>query len=176
MDIEPTLLSERDANDADSLVSTNDPDTTGNEQTWPTEEEMQDAEAVGPASEASEYKIPDAKKGTTPRRVRRIPKGMSEYQASWIVDEDDEEGEDDGGDGAGAGGSDVGMDGDAQEQDDEEAEEEMVDMPAPEDDDGDGDMDMDTASRKSVAFKDLDMEEESRQCVFTHYPNLYSIS
>ncbi|PCH37404.1 hypothetical protein WOLCODRAFT_158123 [Wolfiporia cocos MD-104 SS10] len=49
----------------------------------------------------------------TSKRVRRIPKGTNEYQATWIVDETDDEDED------GEGGSEVGKN-DAQEEEEEE--------------------------------------------------------
>lgn len=67
---------------ADDLTATNDPDLMANEQTWPTEEEMAGA---GSAS------------GTDgPKRMKRVPKGTSAYQAAWIVDDDeDEDGDDD---------------------------------------------------------------------------------
>lgn len=42
------------------------------EQTWPTAEELMEAE----------------EKRKTHKLVKRIPKGMSEYQASWILDSD----------------------------------------------------------------------------------------
>ena len=41
------------------------------EQTWPTEEEMMEAEK-------------EAKEKT--KRVIKVPKGTSEYQAAWIMD------------------------------------------------------------------------------------------
>jgi len=53
----------------ESLVTENVPDLLLNEQTWPTPEELANA----------------------PKK-KRVPKGTSSYQASWIVDEDDEEG------------------------------------------------------------------------------------
>ncbi|THH14590.1 hypothetical protein EW146_g5757 [Bondarzewia mesenterica] len=143
IDVEPVVLAEPDADDADSLVSTNDPDDMANEQTWPTEEEMRDADDMN--DEIAD--LPEAEKGTTRKAVKRVPKGMSEYQAAWIVDDDDD-------------GDDV--DGDGESKEDEEMEEmeqeEMVDMPVPEEDN-----EMDASSRKSVAFKDLDVEEEDRQ-------------
>lgn len=145
MDVEPSVLAEPDTADADSLVSSNEPDDLANEQTWPTEEEMKD---VGPIAEGG---LPDAASGTTPKTVRRIPKGMSEYQAAWIIDEEEEgeEGEGDAED-EDAGGSEYEM---APEE-----PEEMVDMPM--------DDDMATDSRRSVvAFQDLDAEEEERQSV-----------
>ncbi|KAJ7354686.1 ribosome biogenesis protein tsr1 [Mycena albidolilacea] len=140
MEVEPGVLCEA-GDDADSLVSSNDPDDMANEQTWPTEEEMQGADAA-PAEPA----LPDAKQGTTPRVVRRIPKGMSQYQAAWIIDEEEDDGED--GDDK-SGGEDEEM-GDAGE---EEEAEEMQDMPVEEDHE----------MERSVAFQDLDNEEEAKQ-------------
>jgi len=140
MDIEPVLLIEPDPSSADSLVSSNDPDDLANEQTWPTEEEMN-----GMADDIQQ-EIPEAVNGTTPKAVRRIPKGMSEYQAAWIVDEDDDdEGEDD--DEKKEGGDEVEMD--------VMQEEEMEDMPM---DDAQTDVD-----RRDVHFEDLDLEEEEKQ-------------
>ncbi|KAJ7646804.1 ribosome biogenesis protein tsr1 [Roridomyces roridus] len=140
MEVEPALLCEA-GDDADSLVSSNDPDDMANEQTWPTEEEMQGAEAAA----AAEAAIPDAKQGTTPKVVRRIPKGMSEYQASWIIDESEDDADDD-------------RRSDNEMMDAvEEEEEEMQDMPVEED------HEMETDSRRSVAFQDLDNEEEAKQ-------------
>ena len=138
MDVEPQLLAEPDESSADSLVSSNDPDDMANEQTWPTEEEMQSA-PNGYGNDA----IPDAKVGTTPKAVRKVPKGTSEYQAAWIVDDDDEDEE--GGDNE-EGTGEVEM---------EEAEE-MVDL-VPDD------TEMETDVGRSVAFEDLDDDEEARQ-------------
>ncbi|TDL26092.1 ribosome biogenesis protein tsr1 [Rickenella mellea] len=152
MEVEPTVLAERDDGDGESLISENEPDTMANEQTWPTEDDMKMQGEVVKEGENGDP-IPDAEKGTTPRRVRRVPKGMSEYQASWIVDDDDvdDEGDEDGEENESA----MGM-----EDDGVEEEEEMVDMPHRDDD---VEMDIESSSRKSVAFKDLDLEEESRQ-------------
>ncbi|KAJ7594449.1 ribosome biogenesis protein tsr1 [Mycena floridula] len=140
MDIEPIILAEPVPSSADSLVSTNDPDDMANEQTWPTEEEMQGVDSVmGPPA------LPDAHSGTTPKRVRRIPKGMSEYQASWIVDDEDEDDED-------------GIeDGEQKENHDSEPEEEMEDLPMEQDDA------TDAGDTRSVMFQDLDQDEEEAQ-------------
>lgn len=43
------------------------------EQTWPTEEELAEAE----------------KRMAPKKRIKRVPKGTSEYQAAWIVESDD---------------------------------------------------------------------------------------
>ncbi|KAI0066003.1 ribosome biogenesis protein tsr1 [Artomyces pyxidatus] len=136
MEVEPTVLAEPDHDSADSLVSSNDPDDMANEQTWPTEEEMQD---VSTLEGASGSELPEAGKGTTPKAVRRIPKGMSEYQSAWIIDESGDED----------------YDGPRETDGDMEVEtEEMVDIP---------DDDVETDSRKNVTFQDLDVEEEARQ-------------
>ncbi|OSX65953.1 hypothetical protein POSPLADRAFT_1064547 [Postia placenta MAD-698-R-SB12] len=144
MDVESVVLAEPSTSDADSLVSSNDPDDMANEQTWPTEEEMNDAQN----GEDPSHAIPDAQDGTTPKRVRKKPKGMSEYQAAWIVDESDEE---DGGDEEEHEGEDQG---EVEMQDVDE--EEMVELK-------EEDNDLETDGRRSVAFQDLDMEEEDRQ-------------
>ena len=141
MEVEPTVLAEPDPSDADSLVSSNDPDDLGNEQTWPTEEEMQGSGAV---SQSADGTLPDATTGTTPKIVKRIPKGMSEYQAAWIIDEDNDD-DDVADDGSQAGMEDV-------------EDEEMVDMPIHIDGE-----EIELDSRKSVAFQDLEAEEEEKQ-------------
>lgn len=141
MEVEPTLLQEADTSSADSLVSSNDPDDMANEQTWPTEEEMRNpGEAHGEA-------LPDASSGTTPKVVKRVPKGTSEYQAAWIVDESDEEGDDGQDDGSESGIKDP-------------AEVHMEDSMAAEHEEQ---VEVEMESRKSVTFEDLDMEEETKQ-------------
>ena len=143
MDVSPSLLAEPDVEDADSLVSSNEPDDLANEQTWPTDEEMSRSPHLG----RTETVIPDAQKGTTPKAVRRVPKGTSEYQAAWIVDESDEDDIEEEGSGDG-----VGMNDSADE------EEEMVELA--------DDVEMATDGRKSAAFEDFedfDMDEEDQQ-------------
>ncbi|KAG1763801.1 hypothetical protein EDD22DRAFT_1042766 [Suillus occidentalis] len=110
---------ERVPSSADSLVSTNVADDMANEQTWPTEEEMAE--------------------GTTPKRIKRIPKGMTEYQASWIVDESEDEDQDEERDGEGG---------------PIDEDEEMV---------LDDALDMESERKSVVAFQELDMEEEQKQ-------------
>lgn len=61
------------------LVRENEVDPLDAEQTWPTEEELAEAEAAN-------------------KQRRRVPKGTSDYQAAWIVDEAfSDESEDEGG-------------------------------------------------------------------------------
>ncbi|EJF65420.1 ribosome biogenesis protein tsr1 [Dichomitus squalens LYAD-421 SS1] len=143
MDVEPQLLAEPDASSADSLVSSNDPDDMANEQTWPTEEEMRGASNGNGHPDA----VPDAKTGTTPKAVRKVPKGTSEYQAAWIIDESDEEDAEGSGEGEGGEHGEVEM----------EEVEEMEEIPATEG------TEMDVDDKRSVAFQDLDEAEEARQ-------------
>ncbi|KAF9236639.1 ribosome biogenesis protein tsr1 [Melanogaster broomeanus] len=146
MEIEPQVLSERVPSSADSMISTNVLDDMTNEQTWPTEEEM--AGAAPRDGDTDDVEVPNAKKGTTPKRIKRVPKGMSEYQASWIVDESDDDGEDDREDG--------------NDHNDEIAveDEEMVPI--------DETMDVESERKSVVAFQDLDVEDEEKQLLDWH--------
>ncbi|XP_066992121.2 pre-rRNA-processing protein TSR1 homolog [Anabrus simplex] len=72
---EDRLLEQADPARQESLVSENIPDPMDAEQTWPTAEELKDAE--------------DERKAK--KLVKKIPKGMSDYQAAWIPDCDAEE-------------------------------------------------------------------------------------
>jgi pre-rRNA-processing protein TSR1 len=148
MDVEPQVLSER-TNDGDSLISRLEPDTLLNEQTWPTDEEMQGVS--GPSNGPA---LPPTKNGTTPKAVRKVPKGTSAYQAAWIVESDDEDEVDD-------------TDGSESEGDERyvDAEEGYDAYPEPVEM-VDEEEEIDTR-KGSVAFADLDLEEEGRQCV--HY-------
>jgi len=59
----------------DNLISENEPDIMDGEQTWPTAEELQEAES----------RIGD--NAGVKKLMKKVPKGTSEYQASWILDE-----------------------------------------------------------------------------------------
>ena len=138
--VEPGTISVPDLEDADSLVSSNDPDDMQNEQTWPTEEEMQDD---SPRDLAREL-IPEGAPGTTPRAIRRVPKGTSAYQAAWIIDEDEEDEE---------------CTGDENESVQDGNAEDQVEVPAQIEDE----MEVEGHDSKDVAFQDLDEEEENMQ-------------
>ncbi|XP_073288209.1 uncharacterized protein [Primulina huaijiensis] len=71
----------------DSLVIENIPDVLAGEQTWPTEAEMAEADKY-----EEEMRV----------KKKRLPKGTSEYQAAWIIDDSDDDypdSDEDGGDG-----------------------------------------------------------------------------
>eukprot|EP00873_Tetraselmis_striata_P008947 jgi/Tetstr1/429211/TSEL_019163.t1 len=80
------------------------PNPLEGEQTWPTEEELQEAEAANQKCQ----------------RKRRLPKGTSEYQAAWIPDYDNGGEEADGKDKEG----DAAMDGQGSCKEEGEGEEE----------------------------------------------------
>ncbi|KFV98825.1 Pre-rRNA-processing protein TSR1, partial [Eurypyga helias] len=81
MEEDVKVLMKADPSKQESLQSEVVPDPMEGEQTWPTEEELLEAEASLKAS----------------RRVVKVPKGTSKYQAAWIVD-DGEEGNQEGDD------------------------------------------------------------------------------
>ncbi|KAH9292333.1 hypothetical protein KI387_042476, partial [Taxus chinensis] len=64
------------------IVVENVPDPLAGEQTWPTKEELAEA---------------DKNSGQKKLKKRALPRGMSDYQAAWIVDETDDENDTDDG-------------------------------------------------------------------------------
>jgi len=60
----------------EDLVTENTPDGMDGEQTWPTDEELKEAET------------------NVKKRTRKVPKGTSEYQAAWILEDGEDEDED----------------------------------------------------------------------------------
>jgi len=70
------VLMKADPSCRESLQTEAEVDPMDGEQTWPTESELLEAE--------------EARKN---KRVMKVPKGTSDYQATWIVDEDDENGD-----------------------------------------------------------------------------------
>ncbi|XP_076033995.1 pre-rRNA-processing protein TSR1 homolog isoform X2 [Oratosquilla oratoria] len=75
---EPQLLERADPEKQVSLISVNEVDPMEGEQTWPTAEELAEAEAEQKAQ----------------KKTKRVPKGTSEYQAAWILDEDEDDADD----------------------------------------------------------------------------------
>ena len=145
MELEPTTLA-KPTSDADSLISTNDPDTIANEQTWPTDEEMGGAEQLSVAVDGD---LPDASAGTTPKTVKKVPKGTSQYQAAWIVEEEGEDDEEE---------SDANSDHSGGEKM-QEMEVEALSMPR------EDDADVESDRKSMMGFKDFDAEEEDKQWV-----------
>ncbi|XP_074534821.1 pre-rRNA-processing protein TSR1 homolog [Halichoeres trimaculatus] len=68
------VLMKADPSSRESLQTEAEVDPMDGEQTWPTETELLEAE--------------EARKN---KRVMKVPKGTSDYQATWIVDDDEEE-------------------------------------------------------------------------------------
>lgn len=68
-----TVLQVADPAKQESLISENIPDPMDAEQTWPTEEEIEQANIE------------------TKKKIKKVPKGWSDYQAAWIVESDAEE-------------------------------------------------------------------------------------
>ncbi|KAK4700449.1 pre-rRNA-processing protein TSR1, partial [Phenoliferia sp. Uapishka_3] len=134
--------------DADDLASTNVPDEGDDllgEQTWPTEDEFASAPAASTSRHAE--MLPPALPGTTPRRLKKVPKGTSSYQAAWIIDEsDDDEDWDEDEESELVDGESNGLDG-------EDAESVMMDSSAVDD----------TASVSARPFTDLSPEQEAIQ-------------
>jgi pre-rRNA-processing protein TSR1 len=126
-----------------------------NEQTWPTAEELAEGEAR--EAKALTMSVP-AKKS----KIKRVPRGTSTYQAAWIVDDADDE---DDYDEDGNGNDDADMEAKPNAEEDQENEEEdMVEL----DEEAEDDQAMSVTNSKagkSVAFEDMDVEEEARQCV-----------
>ncbi|KAI9473689.1 MAG: hypothetical protein EXX96DRAFT_621326 [Benjaminiella poitrasii] len=124
----------------DDLIAENEPDYMNNEQTWPTEEELAEADARVRRIRGLDGEQ-DVKK--------RVPKGTSSYQASWIVDDDDEDY------------SDIDDDEDMMMQEDED--DDLV-QPAesafPADDEEYEEIEMEN---KDTYQDELDAEEEARQ-------------
>ncbi|XP_047520938.1 pre-rRNA-processing protein TSR1 homolog [Pieris napi] len=71
--VKVTILQTADPAKQETLVSENIPDPMDAEQTWPTEEEIEEANKQ------------------TKKRVKKVPKGWSDYQAAWIVESDAED-------------------------------------------------------------------------------------
>ncbi|GAA5809732.1 hypothetical protein MFLAVUS_003145 [Mucor flavus] len=80
MDEDAKVIDTPKPDEQDDLISENVPDLMENEQTWPTEEELADADA-----RVRRMRNLDGNDQVT----KRVPKGTSSYQAAWIVDEED---------------------------------------------------------------------------------------
>lgn len=75
----------------EDLISENEPDPLEGEQTWPTEEELMEAEErVRNMNKMDNVSIPKSVL-TNSKDIRKVPKGTSTYQAAWIIDSEDED-------------------------------------------------------------------------------------
>jgi pre-rRNA-processing protein TSR1 len=66
----------------ESLISENEPDSMEGEQTWPTDQEIADAE--------ERVALMQKKSGAGGEKRKKVPKGTSAYQAAWIMNSDNE--------------------------------------------------------------------------------------
>ncbi|KAF5892628.1 pre-rRNA-processing protein TSR1, partial [Clarias magur] len=107
---EVRVLMKSDPSQRESLQTEAEVDPMDGEQTWPTESELQEAE--------------EARKS---RRVMKVPKGTSDYQATWIVDDDDDDEENEGDDLDSCDDDDDDDDADEMMEDEEDAENESQD-------------------------------------------------
>lgn len=162
-DAESAVLSTFNAETADTLDELNEPDFMENEQTWPTEEEMAGGGGARGDGSMGPPALPNARTGTTPRSIRKVPKGTSAYQAAWIGSDDDGEDDD---------GSDDGSDMDDGSDDDErlQARDDVDGMDGLDGRDDDDDENVEVESRRggdtaSVRFTDRDEVEEQARCV-----------
>lgn len=144
MDEDIKVLAVADPSKQVSLVSEAEVDPMEGEQTWPTEEELREADEAATLL---------AKEEEAAKLTKKVPKGMSEYQAAWILDEDDGK-EDD------SEISDSDSDDSMAESPDEEENEEYIS----------GDQEFDNVSVAATTIanddnydKDFDMDEERRQ-------------
>ena len=84
MSVDPSFeiktLATADPEFQEQLIFENEPDMMDGEQTWPTEEELNEA-AMNQKQNG--------------KRFVKVPKGMGEYQAAWIIDKEDNEDDED---------------------------------------------------------------------------------
>ncbi|KAL9557881.1 hypothetical protein MBANPS3_001190 [Mucor bainieri] len=126
----------------DDLIAENEPDFMENEQTWPTEEELAEADA-----RVRRMRNLDGEEHTK----KRVPKGTSSYQAAWIFDDDDAEY------------SDVDEDDDDAMMEEEEEDDDVVQPAAsafPDEEEEYEEIDMES---KDTYKDEFDAEEEARQ-------------
>ena len=127
--------------DQDDMITENEPDMMDGEQTWPTEDELREAEIK--------------------KKVIKVPKGTSQYQAAWIVDNDEDDQNDDPED-----------EDDLDEDLDEDLEEEASDNDDDQDDMEDDDMDEETEELESETNETND-NYDAKHVSFADEQNAY---
>ncbi|KAI9094655.1 hypothetical protein DFS34DRAFT_628610 [Phlyctochytrium arcticum] len=93
MSTDPVVLDRPDPELQEGLVAENTPDPMDNEQTWPTNQELMDAEERVKALNGDAPSESDA--AALKKKTKRVPKGTSTYQAAWIMEDEDEDQADD---------------------------------------------------------------------------------
>ncbi|KAF9944828.1 hypothetical protein BGZ72_001917 [Mortierella alpina] len=148
-----TVLDAPVPGEQDDLAAENEPDLLANEQTWPTEEELMEAEERVKNMDPSERPEQSFNSAAPKKVIRRVPKGTSNYQAAWIIDSDHESDED--------------MD---DEDGDEDDRMEDDDLPSARNDEDSGeeyeDLEVENeepAKNEEVYEEELEDEEEARQ-------------
>ncbi|RUS21181.1 hypothetical protein BC937DRAFT_93407 [Endogone sp. FLAS-F59071] len=100
MEEDVRVLDSPSVGEQDDLLAENEPDLMANEQTWPTEEELAEADGGyerihnlrrGSDSSLADTAVPTATIKPGVKVTKRVPKGTSSYQAAWIVDDEDED-------------------------------------------------------------------------------------
>ncbi|XP_054650240.1 pre-rRNA-processing protein TSR1 homolog isoform X2 [Dunckerocampus dactyliophorus] len=129
------ILMKADPSCRESLQTEAEVDPMDGEQTWPTESELQEAE--------------EARKR---KRLMKVPKGTSDYQAAWIVDEDDENGA---------------LDEDSSEDDDDDDDDDMMDDASDGNDNDLQDAGSDIASEEEDEGEEEEEEEEEEEVCST---------
>lgn len=139
MDEDIKIIATADPAKQASLISEAEVDPMEGEQTWPTDEELKEADEAAALL---------AKEDNVEKVTRKVPKGMSEYQAAWIVDEEDDENDD-------------------SEESDIDSDEDMAETPDEEEED---EQEFDTISVAATTIanddnydKDFDIDEERRE-------------
>jgi len=146
MEEDVKVIAKCDPSRQQTLVTEAEVDPMEGEQTWPTEEELREADEAAALLNDDEDEKP----------VKKIPKGMSDYQAAWILD-DENEGEE-------------GSDDDDDSDMDSEGEDDGMMAECDEEESVRGDPDDDTMSMAATTIahdenydKHFDMEEEQRE-------------
>ncbi|CAH2236184.1 pre-rRNA-processing protein TSR1 homolog [Pararge aegeria] len=136
MDAEITqvsVLQVADPAKQESLVTENVPDPMDAEQTWPTEDEIKEANM------------------DTKKKVKKVPKGWSDYQAAWIVESDAE------------------GDGDGSDQESEESDDDKEEFMSCEEDDSDPEVDGEDNDFESVADSEMGPTDEKYDATIDSY-------
>ncbi|XP_077397944.1 pre-rRNA-processing protein TSR1 homolog [Festucalex cinctus] len=126
------VLMTSDPSCRESLQAEAEVDPMDGEQTWPTESELLEAE--------------EARKS---KRIKKVPKGTSDYQAAWIVDNDEND------------------EPDAESSDDDDCDVDMMDEAPDGNDDDSQDAGSDLASEEEDEGEEEEEEEEEEEVCST---------